>query len=115
MSTNDPRSPSVGDGELPVQPVAFLRPITHPDWLEVCERDTDGAFPVYAAPVGQPAPDLAGVLEALEGLLEAMDMQEMRESEQFHIPQATALGIWRDAQARGRAAITSLRARTGKP
>jgi hypothetical protein len=30
-------------------PVAYLRSITHPDWLEVCERDSAGAFPVYAA------------------------------------------------------------------
>lgn len=30
-------------------PVAYLRPITHPDWLEVCDAETQGAFPVYAA------------------------------------------------------------------
>jgi hypothetical protein len=30
------------------QPVAHLRPITHPDWLEVCHQDETGAFPVFA-------------------------------------------------------------------
>lgn len=33
--------------EVPA-PVAHLRSITHPDWLELCERDAPGAFPVYA-------------------------------------------------------------------
>lgn len=31
-------------------PVAYLCSITHPDWLEVCERGSPGAFPVYASP-----------------------------------------------------------------
>lgn len=29
-------------------PVAHLRSITHPDWLELCDKDSPGAFPVYA-------------------------------------------------------------------
>ena len=28
-------------------PVAYLRSITHPDWLEVCQKDSPGAFPVW--------------------------------------------------------------------
>lgn len=30
-------------------PVAHLRPTSQPDWLEVCRREADGAFPVYGA------------------------------------------------------------------
>lgn len=36
------------DGTAPTGPVAWLRPITHPDWLEVCDRDAPGAFAVCA-------------------------------------------------------------------
>jgi hypothetical protein len=39
------------------QPVAHLRPITHPDWLEVCHQDEPGAFPVFAHGVGAVCPD----------------------------------------------------------
>ena len=48
------------------------------------------------------APDL---LEALIRALDTMEMQERREREEFHIPQAVALGLWSDAKAEMRAAI----------
>lgn len=32
-------------------PVAYLRPISHPDWLEVCQKGEPGAFPVYSKEV----------------------------------------------------------------
>jgi hypothetical protein len=28
-------------------PVAYLRATSQPDWLEVCQKDEPGAFPVY--------------------------------------------------------------------
>jgi hypothetical protein len=34
---------------LEALPVAFLRSITHPDWLELCSKDEPGAFPVFAS------------------------------------------------------------------
>jgi hypothetical protein len=34
---------------LEALPVAYLRSITHPDWLEVCSKDEPGAFPVFAS------------------------------------------------------------------
>jgi hypothetical protein len=48
------------------------------------------------------APDL---LAACKRLLDAMHMQEKRESEEFHITSEVALCIWRDAQADALAAI----------
>jgi hypothetical protein len=33
--------------------VAYLRSITHPDWLEVCNKDAPGAFPVFPSPAGE--------------------------------------------------------------
>jgi hypothetical protein len=34
---------------LEALPVAYLRSITHPDWLELCDRSEPGAFPVFAS------------------------------------------------------------------
>jgi hypothetical protein len=34
---------------LEALPVAYLRSITHPDWLELCSKDEPGAFPVFAS------------------------------------------------------------------
>lgn len=48
---------------------------------------------------------IAELRAALKGCLDAMDMQERRELGQFHIPQQTALPIWRKAQACARALI----------
>lgn len=37
-------------------------------------------------------------IEVIKKLLNAMDMQEKRESEEFHIPQKTAKAIWDEAK-----------------
>jgi hypothetical protein len=42
------RAPPAAREGVREQPVAHLRPITHPDWLEVCHQDETGAFPVFA-------------------------------------------------------------------
>ena len=49
----------------------------------------------------------AELLEACRKLLDAMEMQEGRESEAFHIPQDTALCIWNDAKDLAREAIAA--------
>jgi len=49
--------------------------------------------------------EFTDVRDALSQCLSAMDMQEKREREEFHIPGETALCIWRDAQAAGRKAL----------
>lgn len=45
------------------------------------------------------------LLAACEQLLEAMNMQLKRESEEVHIPQSTAMAIWDEAMASARIAI----------
>ena len=45
---------------------------------------------------------------ALRKLLDTMEMQEKRESGEFHIPQDVALGLWSDAKAEARSAIDAL-------
>jgi hypothetical protein len=105
--TNDPR-PLVGDGELPVQPVAWACTdydgrvgvgITQADAKLRAGEHCKEFFPLYAAIVGQPAPDLAAVLEALEIGRE-------------YVP-STPGG--RLDEAKIDAAITSLRASMGMP
>lgn len=43
--------------------------------------------------------------EAIKALLDAMEMQEKRETGEFHIPQKTARAIWDEAKAKGFAAL----------
>lgn len=45
--------------------------------------------------------------EAIKALLNAMEMQEKRETGAFHIPQHTARPIWDEAKAKGIAALSS--------
>ena len=47
----------------------------------------------------------AELLAACEAALSAMEMQEGRETEAFHIPQESARSIWYDAKIKTRAAI----------
>lgn len=53
--------------------------------------------------------------EAAEGLLSAMEMQEKRETEEFHIPQETALFIWNEAKTAARAALALPYSPPGRP
>jgi len=48
------------------------------------------------------APDL---LEALRGVVSAMELQEKRQTEEFHLPAEAFMPIWNAATERARAAI----------
>jgi hypothetical protein len=59
-SENDRRTSAPAPTSLPI---AHLRSITHPDWLELCSEGEEGAFPVFAAPqVAAPATAVRAVL-----------------------------------------------------
>jgi hypothetical protein len=68
-------------------------------------------MPTYRAPVK----DTLFVLEAVAGLLSAMEMQEGRESEAFHIKQDVALCIWNDAKDFASAAIKKAKGEVDVP
>jgi hypothetical protein len=67
------------------------------NWKEVCAS-------LRSQPVE--GEELARLRGAMQGLLDAMDMQEKREAGRFDIPGETMLGIWRDAQAAALAALS---------
>lgn len=56
--------------EAATGPVAHLRSITHPDWLELCEPGADGAFPVYATPPLAMEPTQALTHEQIASVIE---------------------------------------------
>lgn len=65
--------------------------------------DAVRSLAAHPAPSAQPD----AVRQALEQCLGAMEMQEKRESGEFHIQMDTMICIWRDAQSAGRAALAS--------
>lgn len=63
---------------------------------------------VDAALSRTPSTALGEIRETIVRLLEAMEMQEKRESGEYHIPGETANALWQDAKEAGKAALTTL-------
>jgi hypothetical protein len=88
VSPEDPRGCCVIAKGGPT--IADVGPVVRGDWKA-------NASLIAAAPE---------LLEALRSCLSAMDMQEKRETEEFHIPQHSAWHIWSEAKTKADAAIS---------